>query len=159
MRRVAANDPVLLSLGLTDLHDLRARFAPARWLHPSHDTSDGSRKLRFGEEQVISSNIEKAFLNLVTILGQPEVIKATFKRRNIMSSKLMIVLTTVGVVGCSFASGALADSYHGTDEASNYDPANVSQEVAGFGYAAVGQGDDWSYASEPRYHGGPKSSW
>ena len=76
-----------------------------------------------------------------------------------MSNKLMIVLTTIGVVACSFANGALADPYHGTDEASNYDAPNVSQDVGGFGYAAVGQSDDWDYVSQPRYHGGPKNSW
>jgi hypothetical protein len=69
LRCVAANHLVLLPSGLTDLHDLRARFAPARWLHPSYDTSDVSQKLCFGEEQVISSNLEKALLNLVTIFG------------------------------------------------------------------------------------------
>jgi hypothetical protein len=76
-----------------------------------------------------------------------------------MSSKLMIVLTTIGVVGLSFGSGALADSYHGVQEASNFDAANVSEDVAGVGYAAVGQGDEAGYVSQPRYHGGPKTPY
>jgi hypothetical protein len=75
-----------------------------------------------------------------------------------MSNKLMIALATIGVVGYSFAGGALADPYHGAQQASNYDAANISQ-VDSFGYAAVGQGDDWGYTSQPRYHGGPKNSW
>jgi hypothetical protein len=73
-----------------------------------------------------------------------------------MSKKLMIALTTVGVVGCSFVGGALADPYHGTQEASSYDAATVSADV---GYAAVGEADQSGYESGPRYHGGPKNSW
>ena len=73
-----------------------------------------------------------------------------------MSNKLMIALATVGVVGCSFAGGALADSYHGTQEAANFDAATVSEDA---GYAAVGGADVSGYESGPRYHGGPKSSW
>jgi hypothetical protein len=73
-----------------------------------------------------------------------------------MSNKLMIALATVGVVGCSLAGGALADPYHGTQEASNYDAATVSEDV---GYAVVGEAVESGYESGPRYHGGPKNSW
>jgi hypothetical protein len=50
----------------------------------------------------------------------------------------------------------LADSYHGTQEAANFDAATVSEDV---GYAAVGGADVSGYESAPRYHGGPKNSW
>ena len=73
-----------------------------------------------------------------------------------MSNKLMIALATVGVVGCSLAGGALADPYHGTQQASSYDAATDSEDV---GYAAVGKADGSGYESGPRYHGGPKNSW
>jgi hypothetical protein len=77
-------------------------------------------------------------------------------KENTMSNKLMIALATVGVVGCSFAGGALADPYHGTQEASSYDAATVSEDV---GYAAVDTADESGYVSGPRYHGGPKNAW
>ena len=74
-----------------------------------------------------------------------------------MSSRLMIALATIGIVGASVAGSASADPYHGTDEASNYDRAIASKDVDGAGYAAFGDVYDWGYQSQPRYHGGPKN--
>jgi hypothetical protein len=76
-----------------------------------------------------------------------------------MSSRLMIVLATIGVAGFSLAGSALADPYHGTDEGSNYDRAIVSPYVYGTGYAARGGVNEWGYESQPRYYGGPKSPY
>jgi hypothetical protein len=75
-----------------------------------------------------------------------------------MSSKLMIVLTTIGTVGCSVASGALAAPHHGVEEARHFRGSNASA------YAAVGEESQsvdgfGSDVSEPRYHGGPKSPY
>jgi hypothetical protein len=79
-----------------------------------------------------------------------------------MSSKLMIVLTTIGIVGSSVASGALAAPRHGVGEARYFSGPNASEEDAG--YAAVGEVNRSGYGfgdsvSEPRYHGGPKSPY
>jgi hypothetical protein len=81
-----------------------------------------------------------------------------------MSSKLMIVLTTIGIVGCSVASGALAAPHHRVEEARHFSGSNASAEVNGAAYAVVGEesqsGDGFdSDVSEPRYHGGPKSPY
>jgi hypothetical protein len=43
-----------------------------------------------------------------------------------MSSKLMIVLTTIGTVGCSVASGAWAAPHHGVEEARHFSGSNAS---------------------------------
>ena len=80
-----------------------------------------------------------------------------------MSSKLMIVLTTISIVGSSVASGALADPYHGAGEA-RYFSGTTSEEANGAGYAVVGEVNQSGYGfgrdvSEPRYHGGPKSPY
>ena len=83
-----------------------------------------------------------------------------------MLSKLMIVLTTITIVGSSVASGALAAPYHGAGEdrgageARYFSGANASEHADGAGYAAVGEVNNSGYGvSEPRYHGGPKSAY
>jgi hypothetical protein len=110
------------------------RFAPTHWLHHSQQF----RASAFEPGRHIGSY-------------RMQVLK-----ENTMSNKLMIALATIGVVGCSFAGGALADPYHGTQEASSYDAATVSEDV---GYAAVDTADESGYVSGPRYHGGPKNAW
>ena len=53
-----------------------------------------------------------------------------------MSRTLMIVLSTISVVGSSIASGALAASYHGGPR--YFSGANASKHAGGAGYGAFG---------------------
>ena len=53
-----------------------------------------------------------------------------------MSRTLIIVLSTIGVVGSSIASGAMAASYHGGPR--YFSDANPSARANGGGYAAFG---------------------
>jgi hypothetical protein len=57
-------------------------------------------------------------------------------KETIMSSKLMIVVTTISIVGSSIASGAMAASYHGGPR--YFSDANPSRPADGAGYAAFG---------------------
>jgi hypothetical protein len=86
------------------------------------------------------------------------------QKENIMSSRLMIVLTTISLVGSSVATGALAAPYHGAGKARHLSGADASEEAIGAWYASVGEVDQSSQGfrydtSTPRYHGGPKSSY
>jgi hypothetical protein len=81
-----------------------------------------------------------------------------------MSSRLMIFLTTISIVGSSFASGAFAAPYREAGKARYFSAANASNEWTGAGYAAFAGADQSDYgfgsdASWPRYHGGPKGSY
>ena len=77
-----------------------------------------------------------------------------------MSSKLMIVLATISIVGSSVASETLAAPYHGVGEARYFSGPNASEEANGAGYAAVGEVNQSGYGvGGPRYHGGPKSAY
>jgi hypothetical protein len=92
------------------------------------------------------------------------VIERDLRKENTMSSRLMIVFATVGIVGASVASGALAAPYHRGGDARYFSGVNVSDDVYGARYAAVGDVNPWGYGfgadgSGPRYHGGPKSSY
>jgi hypothetical protein len=60
-----------------------------------------------------------------------------------MSSKLMIVLTTVSIVGSSIASEALAASYHGGPR--YFSGANASRQADGAGYSAFGSVNQPAY--------------
>ena len=53
-----------------------------------------------------------------------------------MSKTLMIVLSTISVVGSSIASGALAAAYHGGPR--YFSGANASKHAGGAGYGAFG---------------------
>ena len=81
-----------------------------------------------------------------------------------MSNRLMIVLTTLSLVGPSVASGALAAPHRGAGTPRHLTGANVSKQTIGALYASVGEFDQSSRsfgddASAPRYHGGPKSPY
>jgi hypothetical protein len=76
----------------------------------------------------------------------------------------MILLTTISIVGSSVAGSALADPYHHAAKARYSSGANASNAPNGAGYAAFGEVDQSNrdfdtYASGPRYHGGPKASY
>jgi hypothetical protein len=90
--------------------------------------------------------------------------KRDHQKENIMSSRLMIVLTTISLVGSSVATSALAAPYHGAGKARHLSGANASEEAFGAEFAAVREVDQSSQGfrgdtSTPRYHGGPKSSY
>jgi hypothetical protein len=81
-----------------------------------------------------------------------------------MSSRLMIFLATISIVGPSFAGGALAASYRDAGQPRYLSAANASNAWYGAGYAAFAGVDQSDYgfnydASWPRYHGGPKGSY
>jgi hypothetical protein len=81
-----------------------------------------------------------------------------------MSSRLTIFLTTVSIVGFSFANGALAAPYREAGQARYLGWASASKEWNGVGYAAFAGADQSDYgfgsdASWPRYHGGPKGAY
>jgi hypothetical protein len=78
-----------------------------------------------------------------------------------MSSKLMTVVMTVGIVGSFVGGGALAAPYHATGEVRYFSDTNAS-EKAGRAAATEGDhffGDDVSGTQYPQYHGGPKSAY
>jgi hypothetical protein len=89
-----------------------------------------------------------------------EVIKnETIKKENIMLSRLMIALTTISLVGSSVATASLAAPYHGVGKARYLSGANISEEVIGAAFATVGEEEESSQGSAPRYHGGPKNPY
>ena len=77
-----------------------------------------------------------------------------------MSSRLMIVVTTISIVGSSLATGALAAPHHTAGEARYFSGANSSEESNAFvgevNRSGYGFGD---HVSKPQYRGGPKSSY
>jgi hypothetical protein len=80
-----------------------------------------------------------------------------------MSRKLMIVVTTISIVGSSIASGALADQYRGAVDG-RYFSGNNSEEATGARYGVAGEMNRSGYGfgggvTEPRYRGGPKSPY
>jgi hypothetical protein len=81
-----------------------------------------------------------------------------------MSRKLMIVVTAIGMVGSSIASGALADQYRDAVDGRYFSGASNSEEAAGARYGVAGEINRSGYGfgggvNEPRYHGGPKSPY
>ena len=77
-----------------------------------------------------------------------------------MSRKLLIVVTTISIVGSSIASGALADTVDGR----YFNGVSNSEEATGARYGVVGEMNRSGYGfgggvTEPRYHGGPKSPY
>jgi hypothetical protein len=76
----------------------------------------------------------------------------------------MIVVTTIGIVGASIASSALADQYRGAVDGRHFSGVNNSEETTGARYGVVGEMNRSGYGfgggvTEPRYHGGPKSPY
>ena len=81
-----------------------------------------------------------------------------------MSRKLMIVVTTISIVGSSIASGALADQYRGAVDGRYFSGVSNSEEATGARYGVAGEMNRSGYGfgggvTEPRYHGGPKSPY
>jgi hypothetical protein len=77
-----------------------------------------------------------------------------------MSRKLLIVVTTISIVGSSIASSALAD----TVDARYFNGVSNSEEATGARYGVAGEMNRSGYGfgggvTEPRYHGGPKSPY
>jgi hypothetical protein len=77
-----------------------------------------------------------------------------------MSRKLMIVVTTISIVGSSLASSAFAEQYRDAVDGRYFNGVNNSEEAAGAGYGVAGEMNrNGGVTDEPRYHGGPKSPY